>query len=135
MENKDNTSNIVSKRIIGLDIYRIFLAIIVFLFHSRIHLGCNYGICNNFIDMGAICMTGFFLLSGFVLFSGYNNTNLLKIHNIKKFYLKRLIGIIPMYYLISLIYILICGNENLFENLLLIPIEMLRYSIYFFFFV
>ena len=57
-----------SQRIIGLDLFRIGLAILVFLFHSHIHvLKCDYGFMNTFIDMGAIAMTGFFLLSGYVL--------------------------------------------------------------------
>lgn len=39
-----------------------------FLFHSHIHvLKCDYGFMNAFIDMGAIAMTGFFLLSGYVM--------------------------------------------------------------------
>ena len=58
-----------SHRAIGLDLMRISLALLIFAFHSRIHvLQCNYGLLNGFIDMGAIAMTGFFLLSGYALF-------------------------------------------------------------------
>ena len=32
------------------------------------HIGCDYGILNGFISMGATFMTAFFLLSGFSLF-------------------------------------------------------------------
>lgn len=51
------------ERAIGLDLLRISLAILIFLFHSRIQvLKCDYGFLNSFIDMGAITMTGFFML-------------------------------------------------------------------------
>ena len=53
------------ERVVGLDMMRIAMAILIFMFHSRIHvLNCSYGILNSFVDMGAIAMTGFFMLSG-----------------------------------------------------------------------
>ena len=55
-------------RIIGLDVFRIFLTMLVFAFHSNIHFQCHYGILDNFVSMGAIAMTGFFMLSGFSMF-------------------------------------------------------------------
>ena len=52
-------------RAVGLDLMRISMALLVFMFHSRCHvLHCSYGFLNLFVDMGAVAMTGFFLLSG-----------------------------------------------------------------------
>lgn len=42
-------------RLVGLDILKIVLALIVLMFHSVMHLGCNYGILQNFMSMGGYC--------------------------------------------------------------------------------
>lgn len=58
MKNNNNIGG--GERVVGLDLLRISLAILIFLFHSRIHvLKCDYGFLNSFIDMGAIVMTVF----------------------------------------------------------------------------
>ena len=66
---------------------RISLALLIFAFHSRIHvLQCDYGLLNGFIDMGAIAMTGFFLLSGYALHLSYGKKDMSDIPSIRKFY-------------------------------------------------
>lgn len=112
-------------RIIGLDVFRIFLTMLVFAFHSNIHFQCHYGILDNFVSMGAIAMTGFFMLSGFSMFYVHKYDDMQAIVNVKKFYRKRLIGIIPSYYVIGLFYCIFCGSESVLQNLLLIPMEAL----------
>lgn len=119
-----------SQRIVGLDLFRIGLAILVFLFHSHIHvLKCDYGFMNAFVDMGAIAMTGFFLLSGYVLDFTSRNKNLADIKEIKRFYIKRLIAIIPLYYAYALINIGInvirVGKVAAIQEVLLFPFEAL----------
>ena len=43
----------VNQRVIGLDLIRISLAVLIFMFHSHIHvLKCDYGFLNGFIRMG-----------------------------------------------------------------------------------
>lgn len=116
---------ILTDRQTGLDIYRIVAVSIVFLFHSHIHIGCDYGILNEFVQMGAIYMTAFFMISGYVLYLGYQKKELLKIKRLKQFYIKRCISIMPLYYFVALIYILFLGTETYRENLLLAPIEIL----------
>lgn len=86
------------KRIPGLDVYRMLSVLFVFLFHTHIHLGCQYGILNDFINMGAIFMTAFFLLSGHLSFFTNYKINLFNINNTKRFYIKKIIAIIPLYY-------------------------------------
>lgn len=50
----------------SLDVFRLISVFVIFLFHSEMHLSCNYYIFENFIKMGAIFMTAFFMLSGVV---------------------------------------------------------------------
>ena len=112
-------------RIVGLDMLRISLAILIYMFHSRMHFGCSYSCLNGFVSAGAIAMTGFFLLSGYSLRLVYGNKNLMEKHNLGKFYLKRILGTIPLYYFFAILFILFCGEESLLDNILLFPIEVL----------
>lgn len=113
------------KRVILLDVFRVCMALLIFMFHSRIHFGCSYGLLNHFVSVGALAMTGFFLLSGYVLRLVYGENDLLIKNELLKFYLKRLLCILPLYYAVSLLYIVFIGKETLFENLYLFPIEAL----------
>lgn len=111
------------KRLSGLDIFRVMAALVIFLFHSVIHLGCHYGVFSAFINMGAIFMTGFFMLSGFVLFVTWKQKNLSNLPMIKLFYHKRFISIYPLYWLILFLWVLSFGTMR--EALLLAPVEIL----------
>ena len=112
-------------RIVGLDLYRILAVLFIFLFHSNIHIQCQYGFLTPFINMGAIFMTAFFLLSGFSLYLTWSKRDLHDIYGIKSFYLKRMIGILPLYYAIAVLYIFLLGKETTIQNLLLAPTEIL----------
>lgn len=114
-----------SNRIVGLDVLRISLAVLIYMFHSWMHFGCSYSFLNDFVSVGAIAMTGFFLISGYALRLVYGNQDLMEKHNLGRFYLKRISGIIPLYYLLALTYIILCGKESLIRNLMLFPIEAL----------
>lgn len=73
-------------------------------------------------------MTGFMLLSGFVLHLTYKDKKLTEIKHAKMFYIKRLIGIIPLYYTIAFLHIvsdMLRGRTNIMDELLLFPIEVL----------
>lgn len=113
------------QRLVGLDLFRIIAALVVMLFHSSIHIECNYGVLQPFISMGAIFMTGFFILSGFSLYYVHGGGDYADINMIKSFLLKRLIGVFPLYYVVSVLYILFLGKETLMQNIVLIPIELL----------
>ena len=115
----------ISQRMAGLDLFRVMAAIMVLLFHCHIHHGCSFGALTGFVSMGAIFMSGFFMLSGFVLFRTYQECELFKMDSLKNYYMKRLIGIIPLYYLVSIVYVLSLGSESAFQNLVLLPIELL----------
>ena len=113
------------KRLYGLDTFRVLSAFVVLLFHAAIHVDCDFGILQPFIEMGAIFMTGFFMLSGYSLFYVYEEKNLSIAQNIVSFYKKRLIGILPMYYFVALLYVFFLGEESLLKNIVLMPVEVL----------
>lgn len=60
--------SVLKKRYFGLDIFRCVSALMICMFHTTIHLGCDYGLLQSLSQMGAVFMTGFFMLSGFSLF-------------------------------------------------------------------
>lgn len=91
-----------NKRYIGLDILRVISAMVICAFHTIVHLHANYGIFQSVLQMGAVFMTLFFMLSGYVLFVTYSGQNIIEIVNLKKYMLKRIIGIVPMYYMVPL---------------------------------
>lgn len=112
----------------GLDFFRIVLALLVFLFHSIVKYDCDYGPLTTFFRMGAIAMTGFMVLSGYVLSKMYNYKNMSVLVEIKKFYLKRIITLFPLYYFIAFIATLIDllkGNISAIDTFVLFPIELL----------
>lgn len=117
-------------RAIGLDLMRISMAFLIYMFHSRTHvLHCSYGILNPFVDMGAIAMTGFFLLSGYVIYLSHGKKDMSSSDEIKCFYLKRLITIIPLYFvwafLVVIFNIVVNGRSAVIEELILFPVEFL----------
>lgn len=115
-------------RFVGLDMLRIALALLIFLFHSHVQFECDYFVFNDFIRLGAISMTGFLMLSGYCLHLAYSKKDLTKLSEIKVFYLKRLITILPLYYFIALLYTIWGTSEGIVsmkENILLFPVETL----------
>ena len=96
------------------------------MFHSQMHFGYSYtSYLISFVSVGAIAMTGFFLLSGYLLRFVYGSQDLMQKHNLLAFYFKRFLGIMPLYYVYAILFILIRGKESLVDNLLLFPIEAL----------
>lgn len=119
--------NFDNGRIYGLDLLRIFLALLVFMFHSQMHYGCNYSFLNDFVKVGAIAMTGFMMLSGFVLYMSYSRRNFSNINEIRTFYLKRLISVLPLYYSIAFIHVvyqIFLGKISLLDVAILFPVEL-----------
>ena len=115
----------MNQRSVGLDLFRLLSVAFIFLFHSHIHIQCDYGLFNDYINVSAIYMSAFFLLSGFANYLTWNSRDLRDISVIRVFYLKRLVNIVPLYYVAAILYVLFLGMESLYENVLLAPIELL----------
>ena len=79
--------------------------------------------------MGAIAMTGFFLLSGYVINLTYGKKDLSSQEDLKQFYLKRLISILPLYFvwgaLMVIANIILNGKSAVIEESILLPVEAL----------
>lgn len=73
-------------------------------------------------------MTGFMLLSGYVLQYNYANKDFADWKIVKKFFFKRAIAILPLYYCVALLYSIygyLDGFISLKESLILFPVEFL----------
>ena len=97
----------------------------VLLFHCHIHHENSFGALTGFVSMGAVFMTAFFMLSGYVLFLTYKDKSLVQAPALKNFYLKRIFGIFPLYLVVAALYVVTLGQESVFQNLVLLPIEVL----------
>lgn len=83
-----NTSIKQSNEMIpSLTSFRFITALFVFLFHCKIHFGWTIGvsILDKFILNGAVFMTGFFVLSGFLMAHNYGTYDFSKRENIVYF--------------------------------------------------
>lgn len=113
------------QRAAGLDLFRVVAAVMVLLFHCNIHHDNSFGLLTEFVSMSAVFMTAFFMLSGYVLFLTYKDKPLVQGGALKNFYLKRVFGIFPLYLVVALLYVVTLGQESVFQNLVLLPIEVL----------
>lgn len=136
MMNSESENNwlCLKKRYVGLDIFRVVSVFAICAFHTTIHLGANYGPLQSMSRMGAVFMTAFFMLSGYSLFVNYAHENVIDLPNLKTFFLKRIIGVIPMYYVASVLFILFYytaykvfgfGKYSIIDELILAPVEIL----------
>lgn len=112
-------------RLYGLDLLRIMAMAIVFMGHSANQFGCNYWFLAPLTLLRSTTMNLFFMLSGFVLYYNYYTKNLLDLKIVKNYYIKRIAGIVPTYYLVAALYILFIGKESFGDVLKLFPIEIL----------
>lgn len=90
----------------SLTSFRFITALVVFLFHCQIHLGWHLGVkfLDKFISNGATFMTGFFVLSGFIMALVYDKTDFSRRENILGYYKKRFAKIYPTYIIATLVY-------------------------------
>lgn len=121
-------ASVKKTRLLGLDLYRVLLALLVFIFHTWCHMKCTYGIFQPFVEVGAIAMSGFFMLSGFSLAYVYQDQKLWDEASILRFYRKRWLGIMPLYYVVAILYtalFVLSGRLELWKSIVLIPVEAL----------
>lgn len=113
------------QRLVGLDLFKIIAMLAVFMFHSYGRLQANYYFLNAFAAMGNMFMTAFFMLSGYAIYYTYSDKNFASATEIKKYYLKRFIGILPLYYASSILYTVLYSTEKTVEYVLLAPVTAL----------
>lgn len=111
-------------RMYGLDILRIMAMGVIFIGHSANQFGCNYYYFEPLIELRSAAMSLFFMLSGYVIYNTYHNKDMSGCNEIKNFYIKRCVSIIPVYYFISAIYIIFIGNDTYLDVVKLLPIEL-----------
>lgn len=114
----------------SLDIFRIISVYVIFLFHSEMHLSCNFYLFESFIKMGAIFMTAFFMLSGVVLSITYNDCDFDGV-SIRKFLVKRIIRIMPIYLILKMPASLFYLKSNIVEYIAFLPVETLGIQSFF----
>lgn len=112
-------------RIILIDVMRISLVVIIFCFHACIHMNCTYGFMTKIFVNGNLAMSTFFIISGFSLFYTNNKRNMNSISEMKKFYIKRIIGIYPAYIAVVIFFLLFNNTLSLFRKSLLLPMDIM----------
>lgn len=114
----------------SLDIFRIVSVFVIFLFHSEMHLSCNYYIFENFVKMGAIFMTAFFMLSGVVLSISCKDCDF-NGGSIRKFLLKRAVRIMPIYLILKIPASIVYLKSDIVEYIAFLPVETLGIQSFF----
>lgn len=124
-----NNSIVESKeRLIGLDIVRVISCFMILTFHTFYSLSLSYGFLDKYVEKGAIFVSVFFILSGFSLYYSNYKKNLSQIKEMKLFYKKRIIGILPAYFIAWIGFYIFQGNIyniSLHDIIRLFPIDFL----------
>ena len=117
-----------------LTFFRFLTAFIVFWFHTKIHLNvsCSVEIIDRFVLQGAVFMSAFFMLSGFVLTFSYINNDFLLQSNRKNFYIKRIAKIYPAYCVTVVLSYIFVNNVTLTQGIVMIPMSLLGLQSLFF---
>lgn len=124
-----NEAKIINKtdkqRMYVLDFIRIICAFLIFQRHSITMFGCTYSsrIDLHILDMTSPVMICFFVLSGFSLYYQYRD-NEFSASELRIFYTKRAKTLLPSYFIIHILYVLI-NQESLKDWVALTPIELL----------
>lgn len=99
----------------SLTSFRFLTALFVFLFHCRVTLPVKLPIelVDRFFINSATFMSGFFVLSGFILTYVYQNTDFVNRQSISSFYLKRVARIYPTYIISTIVYFVFFHDYSL----------------------
>lgn len=123
------------QRMIGIDIVKILCALFIFARHAVRMGGCHFYIFNNLIDDLVVALTGpimtaFFMISGFSIQYVYGEKRLFEDGNIKTYFVKRVVSLLPMYLFVHIIGSFFYGHD-LGTALRLLPIETLGIQTWF----
>lgn len=83
----------------------------------------SFGWLTSYFQMGAVAMTGFFMVSGFIMEIKYEGAS--TFDHIKAFYTKRFVAIIPLYYAVMIFHKLVISKDGITVKLIMLPFEVL----------
>jgi len=108
--------------ITSLNSFRFITALGIFLFHVSTNFvsADDSFFLKKIFDGSTIFMSGFFVLSGFILSHIYHDKDFTKNKNLNEFYFKRLARIYPVYIFITILYFLLFPRIDIEDKLLFI---------------
>ena len=131
----DETFSFIPTHQVGaLNVLKFLLVSITFLFHWNIHYSVSYKneLLNNFITVGAVSMSGFFILSGFLSSYAHQNSDFNDFSYLMYYFKKKLIKILPQsYFLVSLMLLLSIFVDNTYIEWPLIVINIIPLQAFF----
>lgn len=112
-------------RLIPIDLLKILFAALIFMRHVSTMGGVDWHSLNRFaLGSTTPVMTGFFMLSGFSLFYQHGDSSVFRDSGLAKYYKKRLIGLMPLYLFVHVVYLLYYSYD-IKDALRLMPVELL----------
>lgn len=114
-----------NRKVHGINLIRILSMSMILLFHARLLYGFRIGIepIDNIFSIGAICVTVFFMLSGYGLRKGHRKLDTSSLGTYLK---RRLLSIYPLYLLLQVVAVLFSFRMNGFEDVWtwLVPVQL-----------
>jgi peptidoglycan/LPS O-acetylase OafA/YrhL len=97
--------------------FRFITAFMIYVFHCSFHFGSTFPIhlVDRIIRNGAVFMTGFFVLSGFIMSYVYEKVDFSQRKNILTFYVKRIARIYPAYITGTIVYLAVFSHFHFKE--------------------
>ena len=112
-------------RLIPIDLLKILFAALIFMRHVSTMGGVDWHSLNSFaLGSTTPVMTGFFMLSGFALFYQHGDSSIFREGGLGKYYKKRLIGLMPLYLFVHVVYLLYYSYD-MKDALRLMPVELM----------
>lgn len=112
------------ERIDSINLIRAIAAVAVFMYHAYWNIGCRYGELDVWIEQSFVWMTLFFVLSGVVLRYNYGETKFDSAESLWKYFGKRALSIVPIYFLIHFVYLFFDSNTSLFTDVITLPFQI-----------
>lgn len=121
----------MKRRMIGIDILRIFMAVLILLRHTVTLGACTLKHQEFILSQTGIVMSLFFMMSGYCLFSSYRGME--SIQDIILFYKKRFLRLMPTYWMVEtyLLILALVTQENAAWRLEIFPVRILGMQIHY----
>ncbi len=102
-----------NKKLHNLQILRGIAALLVCCYHAKSFLNTtNIKFGDLLFKKGSIGVPLFFILSGFIMVYTNNFTSKNTLKNVKTFFLKRIVRVVPLYYFLTILFFLLVTNYN-----------------------